>query len=168
VKSFKDGRTYSLTQYGSKDGNFYGIIDCGTKDYCNVGIDPIIWKRAIADGEDDESGQGYPADVRAKYEELLGRSEFLPDAAPEPPAFVNIVEMISDSDDNAWDQPCAHGYRVAGHAVYCHNERWLYAPRKCRRGEQWDGTDWPHAKCPGYKPNPTAQKTARATAVPRS
>ena len=46
---------------------------------------------------------------------------------------MNIVEMIADEDDCAFDQPCKYGHRVEQHAVYCHNEEWKKAPRKCRR-----------------------------------
>lgn len=88
-----------------------------------------------------------PAEIRARYEEVVGRPEFIPYDESSP---VNVVEMMADEDDCAWDQPCAFGYRVEQHAVYCHNEKWLYAPRKCRRGK-----DWPHAECRGFRPNPT-------------
>ena len=57
---------------------------------------------------------------------IIGRPEFID--YDEPPQMPNIVEMVADQDDCAWDQPCAFGYRVEHHAVYCHNEKWLYAP----------------------------------------
>src|SRR3990167_11162825 len=59
---------------------------------------------------------------------LLSLAEAL--TAPWPPlpapiretrAF-NLVELIGGEDDCAFDQPCAFGHRVNGHAVYCHNE----------------------------------------------
>lgn len=96
-----------------------------------------------------------PATVREKYEALVGRPEFI--NYDDPPEIPNLVEMIADEDECAWDQPCAFGYRVEHHAVYCHNEKWLYAPSKCRRhsgNSVWGDEAWPHDKCRGYKPNP--------------
>lgn len=92
-----------------------------------------------------------PAEVRAELERREGRGEFLPDDKA-PDSNVNIVEMISGSD-SAWDQPCRYGHRVEMHAVYCHNDAWLYAPTKCRRNR----TDWPHEECRGFKPNAGTQ-----------
>jgi hypothetical protein len=43
----------------------------------------------------------------------------------------SIVEITAD--ESAFDQPCKYGNRVDGHAVYCHNNEWPDAPRKCRR-----------------------------------
>lgn len=60
----------------------------------------------------------------------------------------NIVELMADDEDCAWDQPCKYGHRVGGHAVYCHNDEWLDGPRKCRRG----AADYLHKDCPGYAP----------------
>ena len=39
----------------------------------------------------------------------------------------NIVEMVADHEDCAFDQPCKYGHRVEGHAVYCHNDEWKEA-----------------------------------------
>ena len=61
----------------------------------------------------------------------------------------NLVEMMSDGDDCAFDQPCHFGYRVEAHAVYCHCDAWPDAPRKCRR----DRDNFRHEDCPGYVPN---------------
>jgi hypothetical protein len=62
----------------------------------------------------------------------------------------NIVEMIQSPDDDcAFDQQCYFGHRVNGHAIYCHNDAWPDAPRKCRRNR----TDHLHEDCPGYVPN---------------
>lgn len=66
---------------------------------------------------------------------------------------LNIVELVADDDDCAFDQPCLHGNRVESHAVYCHNERWPQAPRKCRRSWYTGGKD-PDWGCPGFAPNP--------------
>lgn len=104
---------------------------------------------SIPDNDDDEDG--YPAAFRAKYEELIGRPEFLDDGGQESPA--NLVEMIADNEECAFDQPCRYGHRVDGHAVYCHNERWLYAPRKCRR-TWYTGGEVRDEDCRGYEPNP--------------
>lgn len=65
----------------------------------------------------------------------------------------NLVPLIADADgeDVAFDQPCAYGERVGGHAVYCNNEDYPEGPRKCRRGQYADHL---HKDCPGYAPNP--------------
>lgn len=65
---------------------------------------------------------------------------------------ISLVELAY-ADESAHDQPCKHGNRVDGHAVYCHNEEWPDAPRKCRRtwytaGEVRD------EDCPGFAANP--------------
>lgn len=46
---------------------------------------------------------------------------------------MNLVEMIAE--DSAFDQPCAHGNRVDGHAVYCHNDAWAEAQLVLRRAK---------------------------------
>ncbi len=107
----------------------------------------VIWSMPCDPAQEDEQGRP-PAALRAEYERLIGRGEFIPESEAEGRP-VNLVEMVSD-EDCGFDQPCAHGYRVEQHAVYCHNETWLYAPRKCHRRE-----DWPHSDCPGY----TARQT---------
>jgi hypothetical protein len=66
---------------------------------------------------------------------------------------INLVELMSEPDECAFDQPCAYGHRVDGHAVYCHNTKWADAPRKCRRTWYTDGKI-KDEDCPGYKPNP--------------
>jgi hypothetical protein len=75
---------------------------------------------------------------------------------PEAPArerrALNVVEVIAD-DDCAFDQPCAFGHRVEGHAVYCHNEAWPNSPRKCRRTWYTSGRVRDE-DCPGYVANP--------------
>ena len=80
---------------------------------------------------------------------------------PPPPlrekrAF-NIAELMTDDeDDGGFDQPCAFGNRVSGHAVYCHNEGWPNSPRKCRR----DRKDFRHEDCPGFVANPDCNAPA--------
>lgn len=65
---------------------------------------------------------------------------------------VNVVELIADPEDCAFDQPCAYGRRVEFHAVYCHNTEWKDAPRKCHRTSFSGGTARDE-DCPGFKPN---------------
>lgn len=77
---------------------------------------------------------------------------------PPPPArerrAFNLVELVDDGEDSAFDQPCAFGHRVDGHAVYCHNEGWPNGPRKCRRRQ--DDPKYLHEDCPGFVLNPDA------------
>ena len=68
---------------------------------------------------------------------------------------INLVELIADDEDCAFDQPCAFGHRVETHAVYCHNSEWPDAPRKCRRTWYTGGKERDE-DCPGYKPNPAS------------
>lgn len=70
---------------------------------------------------------------------------------------VNLVEMVAESDDCGFDQPCAFGHRVEGHAVYCHNDAWSGGPRKCRR-TWYTGGEERDEDCPGFCPNPNAQQ----------
>jgi hypothetical protein len=70
--------------------------------------------------------------------------------------------MIADEDDCAFDQPCIYGHRVNGHAVYCHNEKWKSAPRKCRCSWYYGGKKGDEDKdCPGFKKNPTYKKVQK-------
>ena len=70
----------------------------------------------------------------------------------------NLVEWMDD--DQAFDQPCAHGNRVNGHAVYCHNTGWPAAPRKCRR-TWYTGGKTRDEDCPGYEANPDYKERGR-------
>lgn len=65
---------------------------------------------------------------------------------------INLVELVS-GEEMAFDQPCAHGNRCGGHAVYCHNDEWKDAPRKCRR-TWYTGGEFRDEDCPGFKANP--------------
>lgn len=68
----------------------------------------------------------------------------------------NLVEFFADEEECAFDQPCEHGHRVEHHSVYCHNETWRDAPRKCKRTWYWGrGADkeLQDEACPGFKPN---------------
>lgn len=109
----------------------------------------VVWSRPIS--KVDEELDFYPDDLRAEYERLCGRGEFI--NWDEPPPMPNLVELIADEDECAWDQPCAFGYRVEDHSVYCHNDRWLYAPRKCHR-TWYTGGEVRDEDCRGFKPNP--------------
>lgn len=62
----------------------------------------------------------------------------------------SIVELAAD--DSAFDQPCKYGNRVDGHAVYCHNNEWPDAPRKCRRSWYTGGAERDE-DCEGFAPN---------------
>lgn len=62
---------------------------------------------------------------------------------------MNLVETLEN--DKHFDQPCAHGCRVAQHAVYCHSSDPM-APRKCRRTWYTAG-EIKDEDCPFYQPN---------------
>ena len=99
-----------------------------------------------------------PIEVRTEYERLIKYSPPRPQSVAEiiGNSRANVVEIVSD-EEGGFDQPCVYGYRVAGHAVYCHNDAWLYSPRKCKRhtGDSvWGDEPWPHADCPGFLENP--------------
>lgn len=72
---------------------------------------------------------------------------------------LNVVELIADPDECAFDQVCAFGHRVEHHAVYCQNDDWKAGPRKCRR-TWYTGGETRDTDCPGFKPNdnPNARK----------
>lgn len=65
---------------------------------------------------------------------------------------VNFVELTADPEDCGFDQPCGHGHRVESHAVYCHNNKWADAPRKCRRTWYTGGVE-KDEDCPGFCAN---------------
>lgn len=140
--------TYSLVYDRKSPKGRWQIIDMGDKGYCSSD-DPVIWTIENAVLADPDSDMHPPREVRAEYERLIG---FDPLKAPPPTEIVNIVEVIADGDDCAFDQPCAYGHRVDGHAVYCHNDWWLYAPRKCRRS-WYTGGETRDEDCEGYRPN---------------
>lgn len=74
---------------------------------------------------------------------------------------VNIVELVADHDDCAFDQPCKFGHRVECHAVYCHNDKWKEGPRKCRR-TWYTGGEVRDEDCEGFAPNPDYKQPNRA------
>lgn len=159
-KSLVDGHIYSLSRtYSTKHpGGEWHITDCGTKGYC-LSTDPVVWRAPVIEPAYDERGEP-AANVRAEYERLLG---FDPMTWQNEGA-VNLVEVMMADDDCAFDQPCKWGHRVDGHAVYCHNPTWLYAPGKCRRHQEprWGDEAWPHEQCAGYCANPNGPSTASA------
>lgn len=66
---------------------------------------------------------------------------------------INLVEMFyADEDESSFDQPCKYGNRVSGHAVYCHNNDWADAPRKCRR-TWYTGGEIRDEDCEGFCAN---------------
>lgn len=82
-----------------------------------------------------------------------------PEAPKRERRAFNIVELVAgmgDDADCAFDQPCAFGHRVDGHAVYCHNEAWPDSPRKCHRSQR--DAEYRHEDCPGFVANPDAQR----------
>lgn len=112
----------------------------------------IVWRRAYDENED--LGQyDWPADMRAEYERLTGKTEI---QIWHGKTAINLVEMIDNNQ--AFNQPCAFGNLIEGHAVYCHNDSWLYAPRKCRR-TWYTGGERRDEDCPGYVPNPQLAKS---------
>ena len=62
---------------------------------------------------------------------------------------ISLVELCEDENFN---QSCAHGNLVDGHAVYCHNREWIDAPRKCRC-TWYTGGLIKDEDCPGFKAN---------------
>lgn len=121
----------------------YGYCSCGGSGASNCYV-------TLPDGEGRDWSDGIDG--------LMELAEAL--TAPWPPLVVdraepsafNLVEILAgDEDDNAFDQPCAFGHRVDGHAVYCHHPSWPNRPRKCRRNRD----DYRHEDCPGFSPNPT-------------
>lgn len=73
---------------------------------------------------------------------------------------INVVELMADVDDCAYDQLCKYGHRVEHHAVYCHNDKWADAPRKCKWGKRFYGSDkvgMQEGDCPGFEANTTKE-----------
>lgn len=104
----------------------------------------IVFKMPFLEGDFDLEEP--PEKLKEKYEHLIGwQSSSL---LKKP---FNIIESLSD--DCAYDQPCIYGLRVEQHAVYCHNEAWLYAPKKCHRSIEKTDKRY-YTNCPGFKSNP--------------
>lgn len=115
----------------------------------------ILWTRPH-NAEEQLGEYLWPSDMRAEYERITGKAEFSPQEIA-----INVVEMVASEDEQGCRQPCRFGNLVEGHAVYCHNEGWLYAPRKCRRTWYTDGKVRDE-DCPGFRPTipPTRVATA--------
>lgn len=136
---------YSWGHAHSAEGSFWEIIDTKKGPYPGK----IIFRYPF-DLERDFGLDEPPPVVRKEYERLIGWKQGTVRESP-----VNVVEIIA-GDDCAFDQPCRFAYRVEQHAVYCHNQTWLYAPGKCRRcSKTGDGHEdcHSHATCPGYEPS---------------
>ena len=66
---------------------------------------------------------------------------------------MDLAELIISQDEgSAFDQPCHWGNRVGNLSVYCHNKKWLGAPRKCRC-TWYTGGEVRDEDCQGYKAN---------------
>lgn len=137
----------SLTFGGDNPDGLWTITHY-PKGYGPTSEDKVVWSSPYL--KEHEDMEGYPAVVKEAYERIIG---YDPQATSEEP--FNIVEMMAAAagDECAFDQPCAYGFRVEGHAVYCHNTWWLYAPRKCRR-TWYTGGRISDETCEGYRPNP--------------
>lgn len=143
--------SYSLVFGGETPDGEWRIADLSKRSEANDWDGEIVFRHPFAktDWDDDEP----PLPVRLEYERLIG---YVPGVEEPPP--VNIVEMLAfnDNEGGGFNQPCAYGHLVAGHSVYCHNTSWLYAPRKCRRG---DGVfDKPTERSPQPGVNPKHQQ----------
>ena len=117
------------------------------RSYALIGQDEVVFEYQC-DGYGDELEPPQP--VRDKYEELI---EYNPHYSPSSRA--NLVEMIADEDEVGFNQACRFGSLVEGHAVYCHNDKWLYGPRKCRR-TWYTGGEVRDEDCEGFEPSPNA------------
>jgi len=104
-------------------------------------LDHDEW-RALMDS--DEPSRWIAERFGLRYEKFI---------EPEGGAMPNVVEILAEPRACGFDQPCAFGHRVEEHAVYCHNEQWVDAPRKCRR-TWYTGGKRRDEDCPGFEPNP--------------
>ena len=137
---------YSYHLQFSERGGFWQIVEC---DHKTSHTDwPVVWETPYEPTKDDPLDP--PKVVREKYEELIGYEK-----APNE-LFINLVELFA-CEDGGFDQPCIYGNRVESHAVYCHNQDWLYAPRKCHRTWYTGGKERDE-DCEGYKPNPAFKR----------
>lgn len=74
------------------------------------------------------------------------------------------IDLVEQVDDSEFNQACAHGSLVDGHAVYCHNSEWAEAPRKCRR-TWYTGGETRDEDCKGFKARVIAIEQASYTDV---
>lgn len=150
-------RYFLRTKFELRGDGYAGLYEIVSSEQNRApGDEPVVWSRPYVEGEDCE-GRPFPKDVRQKYEELVGKPEFDPNWQGD--YAVNLVELVDDEDGSGWNLPCRWAYCVANHSNYCHNDGWLYSPRKCRRGSLWYG-DEPFETCPGFAPNPALMKAA--------
>lgn len=144
---------FSYTLTGHEDGGWiYYIHDTREKDFKDhlACFGKIVETVRVTDAEMDG-----PLDPPQKFRDVWERIiEYKPDDEPVSEV-VNIVEMMTldDNEGGGFNQLCAYGHLVEGHAVYCHNDGWLYSPRKCRRTWYTDG-ETRDEDCEGFKPNP--------------
>lgn len=121
--------SYSLVFGGSApDDGEWRVVDLSKRGPDNDWDGDVVFRHPFA--KTDWKEQEPPLPVRMEYERLIG---YVP--AAEQPASINLVEILADGENEGggFNQPCAYGHLVAGHAVYCHNTSWLYSPSKCRR-----------------------------------
>lgn len=139
---------YGISAEFSADGDSWVIRDYSSAlpDGSNYPGN-IVWRREIKVGE--FGADQYPPDLRAEYERLTGLPEFYAPPEGNHPNIFNLVELVEDGNFN---QKCRFGKLVDGHAVYCHNNGWLYAPRKCRR-TWYTGGEVRDEDCRGFAPN---------------
>lgn len=147
--------TYRQTFDARSPNGRYEICFMGDKGYHGHN-DPVVWSYDCTPDDDLIDDGQPPLALRQEYERLLKADGWIPELADHA---VDIAKCIiaSQTDDVAYDQPCAYGCRVEYHAVYCENDKWLYAPRKCRRTQGpsvWSNQAWPHEKCAGFLANP--------------
>lgn len=139
---------YNYCSTFSSEGGFWLILDKKGKPSDHVLDGKIVFKLPYLKEHDDLEEP--PLELRQKYEELIEYKQ-----GDKIPGCLNLVEaMRSQDDDCAFDQSCQYGHRVEGHAVYCHNDTWLYAPRKCRR-TWYTGGRIRDEDCPGFLQNRT-------------
>ncbi len=144
---------YGYSQIIDDLGYRWEIYDTKTKNLKHPLGYTVIWTLDYLPQHNDLGEP--PEELRQKYEQLNGLDGSVrADAnwrSGMDDGVVNIVEIAADGPC-AFDQPCRFGYRVETHAVYCHNERWLYSPRKCRRS-WYTGGEVSDENCPGYLPS---------------
>ncbi len=110
----------------------------------------VLWTRPC-NAEEQLGEYAWPSDMRAEYERIIGREEFSLQEST-----INVVEMVAPEDEQGFNQSCRFGNLVEDHAVYCHNDGWLYAPRKCRR-TWYMGGEARDEDCPGFQPSSRAE-----------
>jgi hypothetical protein len=154
------------SQWGAElidEGIRYANMQRERKEQC-LAIDSIV----IIDGVPMQlrHSEAYLAECASRRDALLATTAVAPEAGAATVAIdeslerrpltshsFSLVEMIAEPDECAFDQACKFGNRVGGHAVYCHNDQWKDAPRKCRRTRYTGGVERDE-DCEGFQPNP--------------